>query len=868
MALFSSSSWHQLLVAFKQQLTSFCLMLSILLMAWWVIPIVEPLVEDWATLQYVKPTANNDNTTLPFNTSTSKNPTPISVITVIDNESIEKLEKQYGSYPWNTQSYQKMLATLEAWYHPSAISLTKPLSKATQNTLIINASARVTQALKPWQVEGLAKDVFETPLSIGELPPLTSNGINNTNTIEHKLTERRRFKLLWEFPNSTLSEKRLPSLALSTVLKHFDADELENKSVYALETNLFANAGSQSIKIRPGQKNASPPPVIQTAASYEFQPVWYPILGKTPQGFVFTHPTLPLWRLLEHRDMGLMKKLRGVPLLVGYTNAADADSLPTTLHSHQLLADVHATLIDNILQGNTITPALDWQQWTFFTVFFVLMLGFRLIDKTVWQSPTVATILSIGYLAFCIGSLSVLHTMFQWVTPLYAILAGLLVGEWYRQFQRERALVMMESNLAQLVSPTVLKQIVKRKEKLEAGGRRIIITSMFVDIREFTKISESLSPSEVTDMLNAWYTQVERIVTEYRGTVDKYLGDGALVMFGAPMETNQHADMAIKAARHLVKASQTFAESWNQKSRIPFSIGISINSGAAFVGFVGPSEKLEYTAIGDTVNTSSRLQDQAKIFKTVLIFSETTLRTCTNMNMDVPVVPLGEVSIRGKETLVNVFTFADMFITPPIHSPLENNTTEAQLVLNPPATATTTLPEVVPASFAFTGSFQQPPAPIVMATPFPTPEATLPTAAFPITAQGASTMGNNSSTMPVATPFPAVPTAMAFSQQAPTLPMVLPPPPEVPETIGNTSPTPAIPIILNGWMPLPPPLTTGIPTPVLTETATTPVPINPTSSFRLPPKEASPFQKLSAEGMVDKTQKPNPFTIKKPPFQF
>jgi class 3 adenylate cyclase len=745
MALFFSSSWHQLLVAFKQQLTSLCLMLSVLLVAWWVLPIVEPLVEDWATLQYVKPSTSNDFT-VALGGETAKAPTPISIVTVVDNESIEKLEKQYGTYPWNTQSYQKMLATLESWYHPSAISITKPLSQATQNTLIINASARLTQALKPWQVEGLAQDVFETPLSIGELNPIAAGGI--TTTESSRLAEHRRFKLLWEFPHSTLSEKRLPSLALSTVLKHFDADELENKSVYALETNLFANAGSQNIKIRPGQRNATPPPIIQTTAAYEFQPVWYPVLGKTPQGFAFTHPTLPLWRLLEHRDIGLMKKIRGVPLLLGYTNAADAESLSTPLSTHQLMADVHATLIDNILQGNTVLPALEWQQWTFFSVFFILMLGFRLVDKTVWQSPTVATILSIGYLAFCVGSLSVLHTMFHWVMPLYALLAGLLLGEWCRQFQRERALVMMESNLAQLVSPTVLKQIVKRKEKLEAGGRRIIITSMFVDIREFTKISESLSPSEVTDMLNAWYTQVERIVTEYRGTVDKYLGDGALVMFGAPMETNQHADMAIKAARHLVKASQTFAESWNQKSRIPFSIGISINSGAAFVGFVGPSEKLEYTAIGDTVNTSSRLQDQAKIFKTVLIFSETTLRTCTNMNMDVPVVPLGEVSIRGKETLVNVFTFADMFITPVVSLSMDDDIVESTTQL-PSSVGVSTAPN----QFMFEGAFQQPPAP--MAMPFPT-------------------VVDTNSGIPSNT-FPAVPTAMAFSQQAPTLPMVLPP---------------------------------------------------------------------------------------------
>jgi class 3 adenylate cyclase len=323
--------------------------------------------------------------------------------------------------------------------------------------------------------------------------------------------------------------------------------------------------------------------------------------------------------------------------------------------------------------------------------------------------------------------------------------------------------VMMESNLAQLVSPTVLKEIVRRKEKLEAGGRRIIITSMFVDIRDFTKISEGLAPSEVTDMLNAWYTQVERIVTEYRGTVDKYLGDGALIMFGAPMETNQHADMAIRAARHLVTASHEFAESWNKKSSIPFSIGISINSGAAFVGFVGPSQKLEFTAIGDTVNTSSRLQDHAKAFKTVLIFSESTLRTCTNMNMNVPVVPLGEISIRGKETLVNVFTFADMFFTP-AETPVKHTVGVPQVAVS--------LGNVAAKGFVFEGGFQQnstgnqPPLPALA---------------------------------PTSEPPPTTP------QSAMAKPMVLPPtivpfPPPLP--ITSTDPNPSVPT--NDFMLLPP----------------------------------------------------------------
>jgi class 3 adenylate cyclase len=774
---------------FKQQWSSLCLLGLALGVGWLSIPILEPLVEDWATLTFAKPVQAEDTALL----SGTKAAEPLSIIVLVDDESIKKLEKQYGAYPWQGKSYQKILSALEQWYQPSAISLTQSFSQKTREALILNASGRVTQSLTPWQVEELADDVFESPLSIGEISQNTNN-----NTI-------RTIKLLWDFHNSHLSEKRLPSLALSTALKHFDDPTIESASTYFTEGGMANTNQATGIKLRAGKKEKrETTATIKTTPEFGFQPIWYPVLGKTPQGYVFTHTTLPLWRLLQKKDTTLLEKTKGVPLLFGYTNSLNADKVNTPLSNQHLLADVQATVVDNIIQGNALTTAAPWQQWAIFTTGFLLLLILKLLDKTTWQSSLIAFGLISGYSVFCAGSLTSFHLVFNWLLPLYGMVAGFSLGEWCRQFQRERALVMMESNLAQLVSPTVLKEIVRRKEKLEAGGRRIIITSMFVDIRDFTKISEGLAPSEVTDMLNAWYTQVERIVTEYRGTVDKYLGDGALIMFGAPMETNQHADMAIRAARHLVTASTEFAESWNKKSSIPFSIGISINSGAAFVGFVGPSEKLEYTAIGDTVNTSSRLQDHAKAFKTVLIFSETTLRTCTNMNMNVPVVPLGEITIRGKETLVNVFTFADMFFTP-IEAPVKQKIGIPQV-----ADSLTTVSEST--GFVFEGSFQQqssstapPLTNVVLTTPFPTS----------LSVEGATTLSSEVlSSSPLVMPFTPMPT----------------------QDTHPTTPT-------SSFLLLPP------------------------SSFGANTKEASPFMKPLSTSET-KAKPSNPFAPKKSPFHF
>jgi class 3 adenylate cyclase len=184
---------------------------------------------------------------------------------------------------------------------------------------------------------------------------------------------------------------------------------------------------------------------------------------------------------------------------------------------------------------------------------------------------------------------------------------------------------------------------------------------MFVDIRNFTKLSENLPPKEVTEILNTWYTQIEEIANEYRGTVDKFLGDGALIMFGAPLESTQHADMALRAGRKMIAASESLAVKWKEERNIDFSIGVAVNSGFAFVGFVGPKNKLEYTAIGDTVNTAARLQDQTKVFHTSLIFSENTLKQCQNVHLGSELNSLGSIKVRGKNQSIPIYTFEDMF---------------------------------------------------------------------------------------------------------------------------------------------------------------------------------------------------------------
>ena len=200
MPMLPNAFFKQWVKPFQQQLSSLCLLIGLLVVGWVCLPALEPSVADWAKLTFAKPMIT-DHSPLP-NVEGDEEAKPLSVIALVDDQSIKKLEKKYGSYPWQGKTYQTLLASLEQWYHPSAIALTKPFTPKTRDLLILNASSRLTQTLTPWQIEALADDVFESPLSIGELNKVT---LTVPTTLGNSL---RSVTLLWEFPHSKLSEKR------------------------------------------------------------------------------------------------------------------------------------------------------------------------------------------------------------------------------------------------------------------------------------------------------------------------------------------------------------------------------------------------------------------------------------------------------------------------------------------------------------------------------------------------------------------------------------------------------------------------------------------------------------------------------------
>lgn len=210
----------------------------------------------------------------------------------------------------------------------------------------------------------------------------------------------------------------------------------------------------------------------------------------------------------------------------------------------------------------------------------------------------------------------------------------------------------IENALGKYISKDIKNKIMKNSANVELGGKRAEITVMFADIRGFTSLSENHKAEEVSKLLNEYFSELEPIITKHKGVINKFIGDAALVIFGDPSEDKEHAKNAVKCAGELRKKVKEIREKWISEGKPKIDIGVGINTGEAFIGNVGTINRFEYTAIGDTVNIASRIEDYNKIYKTHILISE---NTYSKISQIVDVIKIREVSIKGKTRKINIY---------------------------------------------------------------------------------------------------------------------------------------------------------------------------------------------------------------------
>jgi len=203
---------------------------------------------------------------------------------------------------------------------------------------------------------------------------------------------------------------------------------------------------------------------------------------------------------------------------------------------------------------------------------------------------------------------------------------------------------LLRETFSRYLSPQVLEQVLADKHRPSLQSARRDLTVLFVDIRNFTRFAELHQPEKVVEVLNQYLDIMVDVVFKYQGTLDKFLGDGLLALFGTPLRQADHPQRAVRAALEIQRAIGAFNTSRGQQGAMPLDIGIGINSGEAIVGNIGSEKRMEYTVIGDMVNVAQRLQTQAQGGE--VLISDTTL---THVRELVTVYATVEAQVKGRQ---------------------------------------------------------------------------------------------------------------------------------------------------------------------------------------------------------------------------
>jgi adenylate cyclase len=211
---------------------------------------------------------------------------------------------------------------------------------------------------------------------------------------------------------------------------------------------------------------------------------------------------------------------------------------------------------------------------------------------------------------------------------------------------QRRHLEAQQRLFERMVSPAVIEQL--DPDQLQVGGTRAEITTLFVDIRGFTGLSEHISPEKLVAVLNRYLAIAANAILAHEGTIDKFLGDAVMAWFNAPVLQSDHTLRAIRAALSIRDATRSLQR--QMPSEYQLSFGAGIHSGEAILGLVGTEKRLEYTALGDSVNTAKRIQENASAGQ-ILISAETYARISRQVNAR----PAGAIHAKGKKHPVRVY---------------------------------------------------------------------------------------------------------------------------------------------------------------------------------------------------------------------
>jgi adenylate cyclase len=369
--------------------------------------------------------------------------------------------------------------------------------------------------------------------------------------------------------------------------------------------------------------------------------------------------SIPAWKLLAGEIDE--SQIAGKIILVGSSTPGLFDLRTTPLDPALPGVEVQAQILEHVLAGRRLTrPDYALAAELCLVIALGLLLALTLSRLSpVWAAGLgallPAAIIAAGWISFRYWDL-----LFDPVYPSLVLLlltAGITFYI-YRQVETQRAEV--RSAFRRYLAAEVVEEIIADPAKLALGGEVRELTLMFCDVRDFTSISEGLRASELTAFINELMTPLSEIILRERGTIDKYMGDAIMAFWNAPLDVNGHAQRACRSAIEMVGKMAELNRDWLEKARAggrpftPVRIGIGINTGQCCVGNLGSKQRFDYSAIGDEVNVTSRLQGLTKLYGVPVVAGELTVNQCPGL----AVLELDLIRVKGRARPTRIFGLA------------------------------------------------------------------------------------------------------------------------------------------------------------------------------------------------------------------
>lgn len=364
-------------------------------------------------------------------------------------------------------------------------------------------------------------------------------------------------------------------------------------------------------------------------------------------------PELSLFDLLNSDDEneGLRNLLSDKIVFVGSTATGAHDLRPAPIDSKMPGVYSHINMAHMLLNQYFFKPSNDsvMISLAILVVGMLILIGSSFLENAFVE---LLTLVGIVILSYQIDKHFLLPNGYE-IKLFYCYFCFIASYSWstfWEFWESNQEKRKIKGTFARYVAPTVVEEMLKDPEKLKIGGQKMDITCLFSDVRDFTSISEGLSATDLAHSLNFYMTKMTDIVFETKGTLDKYIGDAIVAIWGAPLPIGNHAQKAVEAAIAMMELMPEINREFRRLGRPEFKVGIGLNTGECSVGNMGSNRIFSYTALGDNMNLGARLEGLCKYYGCQILISEFTHRHLSGIKTR----PIDKVIVKGKTEPVMV----------------------------------------------------------------------------------------------------------------------------------------------------------------------------------------------------------------------